>query len=87
MVIRPSADLGLLAGQILAGLPADRIRSPLIRLVARNLDDGQSPEADLLSYLLFDKEYVGPLTELGFSDARAAERELCEFFADPPARL
>ena len=87
VVIRPSADLGMLAGQILADLPEGRIRWPLARMAARNLgEDGRSPESDLLSYLLFDAEFLGPLTDLGYADARAREEDLCEFFTDPPAR-
>ncbi len=83
VVIRPSADLGLLAGQILANLDEARLRSPLLRLAARNLGgDVRSTEADLLSYLLFDGEFIGPLVELGYADARAQEDELCEFFTD-----
>jgi NTE family protein len=83
VVIRPSADLGILAGQILENLEESRGRSPLLRLAARNLGgDGRSPEADLLSYLLFDGEFVAPLAELGYADARAREEELCAFFSD-----
>ena len=53
LVIRPSADLGLLAGQILQNLSDAHSRSPLIRLAARNLtNSGRTPESDLFSYLL-----------------------------------
>ena len=86
VVIRPSVDLGILAGQILENLSGSKFRSPLIRLAARNLTrDGRSVEADLLSYLLFDGEFLAPLAELGFADARAQEEELFEFFSDAPA--
>ena len=37
VVVRPSADLGVLAGQILANLSESKTRSPLLRLAARNL--------------------------------------------------
>jgi NTE family protein len=88
VVVRPSADLGVLAGQILANLSESKTRSPLLRLAARNLTaGGRSAEADLLSYLLFDGEFLSPLAELGFADARAREEELCEFFSDAPARV
>jgi NTE family protein len=83
VVVRPSADLGRLAGQILRNISKTRDRSPLIRLAARNLGGGgSSPESDLLSYLLFDGEFLAPLADLGFSDARAREEELCRFFTD-----
>ena len=83
LVIRPSADLGLLAGQILKNLSDAQSRSPLIRLAARNLSNSErTPESDLLSYLLFDGEFLAPLADLGFADARAMEEELAAFFSD-----
>jgi NTE family protein len=83
LVIRPSADLAVLAGQILQSMGGERERSPLLRLAARNLVEGRrTPESDLLSYLLFDGEFLAPLAELGMRDARAREQELAEFFSD-----
>jgi NTE family protein len=83
LVVRPSADLGLLAGQALRAMSGTQSRSPLVRLAARNLTDGErTPESDLLSYLLFDGEFLAPLTELGYADARAMEDQLAEFFTD-----
>jgi NTE family protein len=83
VVVRPSADLGRLAAQILRHISTTRARSPLIRLAARNLSgDGPHAESDLLSYLLFDGEFLAPLAELGYSDARNREEELCRFFSD-----
>ena len=83
VVIRPSADLGRLAGQVLENQPEAVDRSPLFRLAMRNLNsDRASAEADLFSYLLFDGEFLAPLAELGFADARAHEEELMRFFGD-----
>jgi NTE family protein len=85
LVIRPSQDLGLLAGEVLSAMPKDSSRSPLLRLAMRNLEGRQrSAEADLLSYLLFDGEFLGPLTDLGYRDARSCESELAAFFSDEP---
>jgi NTE family protein len=85
LVIRPSQDLGLLAGEVLSAMPRDSSRSPLFRLAMRNLEGRQrSAEADLLSYLLFDGEFLGPLTDLGYRDARSCESELAAFFSDEP---
>jgi NTE family protein len=85
LVIRPSKDLGIVAGEVLAGMPADSSRSPLLRLAMRNLKGGsRSAEADLLSYLLFDGDFLGPIAELGYTDARAREDELAAFFSDDP---
>jgi NTE family protein len=85
LVIRPSADLGRLAGQVLENMRDDQLSSPLLRLAARNLrgEPGRTPESDLLSYLLFDGNFLAPLTDLGFADARAKEEELARFFTDP----
>jgi NTE family protein len=83
LVIRPSADLGALAAQVLENLPDAGNRSPLFRLAMRTLVSGRrSADADLFSYLLFDGEFVEPLTELGYRDAKAREEELARFFAD-----
>jgi NTE family protein len=85
LVIRPSQDLGILAGEVLSTMPGDSSRSPLLRLAMRNLEGRQhSAEADLLSYLLFDGEFLGPLAELGYKDARSQENELAAFFSDEP---
>jgi NTE family protein len=46
---------------------------------------GESRDADLLSYLMFDGEYASDLIELGQRDAKAREDELAEFFLDRPA--
>ena len=83
VVVQPSADLGMLASQVLENLPQFSERSPLFRLAMRNLEPGRrSSEADLLSYLLFDGEFLDPLAELGYADARARENELAAFFTD-----
>jgi NTE family protein len=85
LVIRPSKDLGILAGEVLSAMPSDVSRSPLFRLAMRNLERGRrSAEADLLSYLLFDGKFLGPLADLGYADARAREDEFAAFFSDDP---
>ncbi len=83
IVIRPSADLGRFAGERLANLSDASSRSPILRLAAKNVADDGTPESDLLSYLLFDGDFLAPLAELGFQDAKAREDELLEFFRDP----
>jgi NTE family protein len=85
LVIRPSEDLGRLAGQVLESMSSEDMTSPLLRFAARGLAGGsdRTPESDLLSYLLFDGEFLAPLTVLGYGDASAREEELAEFFSDP----
>jgi NTE family protein len=68
---------------VLAQIPKARLRSPLLRYAASKRRSSESaPEADLLSYLLFDGEFARPLAELGFKDACAQEEALCRFFSD-----
>jgi NTE family protein len=80
LVLRPSVDLGQLAGSLLA---EKRTAGRLPRWM-RVLVSGSGLEADLLSYLFFDAEFTRELLELGFRDARAREDELVAFFTDPP---
>jgi NTE family protein len=85
LVIRPSADLGRLAGEVLESMREEQMTSPLLRFAARGLSSspGHSPESDLLSYLLFDGNFLTALAELGYADASAQEEALAEFFSDP----
>jgi hypothetical protein len=54
-----------------------------VRLLQRALGlAGEALEADLLSYLLFDRVYTEPLVELGLEDARRQEEALLRFFTD-----
>jgi NTE family protein len=86
LVIRPSVDLGLIAGELLQGRRGSFEPSRGMRLFLRAFGRGADPkEADLLSYLLFDTNYARPLAELGYTDAAAMEEELVAFFSDEPS--
>ena len=84
LVIRPSADLGVLAGEVLKSIPQAGGRSPLFRMAMRGLGSrgNRTAESDLFSYLLFDGDFLAPLAELGYRDAAAQEEELVKFFED-----
>ncbi|MCZ6463962.1 MAG: patatin-like phospholipase family protein [Proteobacteria bacterium] len=83
LVIRPSMDLGRMAGEILGGQRGKLELSPFLRLFMRAFGTGAGPrESDLLSYLLFDADYARPLIELGYQDAAARCEELAQFFSD-----
>jgi NTE family protein len=64
-VLRPSRDLGQLAGDLMHYLPS------AVRFVARGLGSGRLQGNDFLSYLLFERPYIDRLLELGRSDALA----------------
>ena len=83
VVVRPSRDLGVLAGELISA-PRNGARVPTwVRLLQRALGLAGEPfEADLLSYVLFDRIYTGPLVRLGMEDARRQEEELLRFFSD-----
>jgi hypothetical protein len=57
-----------------------RDRSPLLRLARASR--GRAAVNGLAFPLLFDGEFLSPLAELGFADARSREEELCRFFSD-----
>jgi NTE family protein len=83
LFIRPSQDLGLLAADILLR-PAvkARLAGPAGYLLRRLGEAATSADpSDLLSYLLFDREYAGELIALGERDARARTGALEPFLA------
>jgi NTE family protein len=83
VVVRPSRDLGVLAGELVSAPQSGQRVPTWVRLLQRALGLAGEPfEADLLSYVLFDRVYTAPLVQLGMEDARRHEEELLRFFAD-----
>ena len=81
-MIRPSKDLGVLAAECLEHQGRSRgVRDWLSRNVVRFAGHGALGEADLLSYLFFDRCYADHLIQLGRRDAQHAEQELIEFLS------
>jgi NTE family protein len=81
--IRPSTDLGLLAGELVGDKSGKLELGVFLRLFVKAFSSGATiQEADLLSYLLFDENFTKPLIELGYADAKAREGELVRFFSD-----
>lgn len=78
LFVRPSEDLGTMsaaawrAGQVVANRPTRFLLSSIASQEDAN-------EADLLSYLLFDKSYTGALEALGYEDAARREEALARF--------
>lgn len=82
LVVRPSADLGRIAADVVredTELDFGAFLGMLRRVTGAGAD---AREADLLSYLLFDATYARRLIEVGFKDAEAREDELARFFSD-----
>ncbi len=83
LVVRPSQDLGVLAGDTIRGAGGAPRPSAAVRLMLRAFDLGDAPfESDLLSYLLFDNSYTQRLIALGYEDAQRQGDALAEFFTD-----
>ncbi len=81
--IRPSEDIGRIAADCHRESGGARALGLLGELVARAASSGvPSDEADLLSYLYFDRRFTGRLLEMGREDARASEDEVLELLSD-----
>lgn len=82
LFLRPSKDLGVLADECLRHQPRSRgLRDWISRNVPRYAARGALGEADLLSYLFFDRCYAEHLLALGRQDAAARDAELVEFLS------
>jgi len=78
--IRPSTDIGAIAAE---AWRAQKSKAPrATRMLLETIAAREAPsEADLLSYLLFDRSFTAELETLGYHDAQAREDELVAFFA------
>ncbi|HET7098533.1 MAG TPA: hypothetical protein VFJ68_14190, partial [Casimicrobiaceae bacterium] len=81
LVLAPSSDLGALAVQYAHRLPRS------VRYFLRGLGSTRGTGSNLLSYLLFDREYCCALMQLGYADAMARRDEIVAFLADSTARF
>ncbi len=64
LVLKPSRDLGRIAGEFEDRLPRS------VRYMIRGLGSKKLSSSDLVSYLLFESEYISRLIRLGEEDAR-----------------
>jgi NTE family protein len=70
VLLRPSRDLGRLAGEYEPELPR------AFRFLTRGLGTKQTASPDLLSLVLFRPRYLRRLIEIGEADAEARRDEL-----------
>lgn len=81
-VVRPSQDIGRIAADCLRRSGARRSLGPLAALAARLSTSGvPDDEADLLSYVYFDRYFTAQLVELGRADASAQQDQILELLA------
>lgn len=76
LMLRPSSDLGALAGRLLKHFPGT------LQYLLRGLGASREEGADLMSYLAFDDAFTQPLVELGYEDTLARRGEIRHFFED-----
>ena len=77
-VVRPSEDVGVMAARVrkrTGGAELGVLPSLLTRFALRGVPED---EADLLSYLYFDRAFTADLLELGREDARRHHDEILE---------
>lgn len=73
LVLRPSRDIGRMAARFESSLPA------ALRYMIRGLGTRRSADSDLLSYLVFEREYLRELIELGERDASLNRVRIARF--------
>lgn len=76
VTVRPGRDVGAVADECYCALDRESLGalpSILARMARRGVPEG---EADLLSYLLFDKCFTSKLVEMGRADARAQQDDI-----------
>jgi NTE family protein len=81
LMVRPREDLGRVAAASFREASRNMNRATRVLLSTIAAREGDE-DADLLSYLLFDRVYTAQLEQLGWEDARDRELELASFFLD-----
>src|SRR5262249_31133774 len=82
LMLRPSKDLGNLAADCLRHQKRSQgLRDWVSHQVVRYAGHGTLGEADLLSYLFFDRCYADHLIQLGRKDARDSEEQIAAFLS------
>jgi NTE family protein len=77
LMLRPSVDLGQLANAYEPELPR------AFRFLTRGLGTKETRSNDMLSLVMFQRDYVRQLIELGEADAAAKTGEIARFLGNP----
>ena len=80
LVMRPSVDLGRLAGKYERYLPRK------LKLLTRALGARETESPDFVSLLMFEPHYTRALIDIGMADVEARVEELAEFLRRPAAQ-
>jgi len=84
LLLRPSADLGALAAEYVQSGEFRRADG-LAHLAIHKLVEREAPgQADLASFMLFDRGFASRLIELGRKDAALRAADWTRFFSDAP---
>ncbi|MCZ6842679.1 MAG: patatin-like phospholipase family protein [SAR324 cluster bacterium] len=82
-VIYPSQDIGALASEyFMRRLSRRESLTPMQKFFAKTLEGTPDRPNELMSFLLFDQDYLEALLQLGFEDARLEHERLIRFFSD-----
>lgn len=81
LLVRPSVDLGKLARNYEATLPTS------LEIFSRMLGTEETESPDWLSMLLFERDYLTRLMNIGYEDARRQHAEIEEFLMPEPAAV
>jgi NTE family protein len=82
LLIRPSRDIGEMAGEIADDSPESFWGKGPAAEIVRRMATGPDRGLDLLSYIVFDGLYATRLIEMGYVDAMAQHDALVDFFTD-----
>jgi NTE family protein len=84
-VIRPNADIGVIAYDHFTQLLAKRhTLTPLQRFFARMVEGSPEGHNDFISYLMFEKDYLCTLVDMGYEDTRREHEHLVRFLSGQP---
>jgi NTE family protein len=80
LYLTPTEDLGAVAADVFRRHPP-KVTGATLSLLQRAAGRDEGPDADLLSYIFFDRAYTGVLEELGWQDARRQEEAIARLVA------